>query len=366
MAKRLKLVLDPVQAAKSAGLSWVCDDRPGLRRQRRGKNFRYLDAQGRPIRDEKILERIRKLAIPPAWENVWICADADGHIQATGRDARGRKQYRYHTTWRSSRDETKYHKLIVFGGLLPKMRARVEQDLARPGLRREKVLATVVRLLETTLIRVGNEEYARDNASYGLTTMRTRHVDVQGEQVSFEFRGKSGVQHRVTVRDRRLAKIVRRCQELPGQELFQCVDGEGRRHVIDSQDVNLYLKEISGEDITAKDFRTWNGTVLAATALRTAMIEPGHRRTKKTVNACIERVARQLGNTKAVCRRCYVSPAVVDAYLDGSLARAFLRSTSARPKTGLLPDEHAVLKFLQARSGRTALQPVAARVVAAA
>lgn len=354
MAKRLKLVLDPVQAAESAGLRWVSDDRPGITRHRRGKSFRYCGADGRPIRDESELQRIRKLAIPPAWTAVWICPRGDGHIQATGRDARGRKQYRYHTHWRATRDETKYGKLVVFGGLLPKMRARLDQDLSLPGLPRAKVLATVVRLLETTLIRVGNEEYARDNASYGLTTMRTRHVGVRGEEVRFEFRGKSGVQHSVAVRDKRLAKIVRRCQELPGQELFQCIDCEGRRHAIDSQDVNAYLKEISGEDVTAKDFRTWNGTVLAAVALRDAMTEAGHRRTKKTVNGCIERVAAQLGNTKAVCRRCYVSPAVIDAYFDGSLARSFMSSTSAKPKAGHSADEHAVLKFLQARSARPA------------
>jgi DNA topoisomerase-1 len=335
-------------------LRWVCDDRPGITRHRRGKTFHYRDTDGRPLRDESELQRIRKLAIPPAWTAVWICPLGNGHIQATGRDARGRKQYRYHPLWRAKRDETKYGKMIVFGGLLPKIRARVDHDLSRPGLPREKVLATVVRLLETTLIRVGNEEYARDNASYGLTTMRTRHVGVRGKEVRFEFRGKSGVRHSVAVRDQRLAKIVRRCQELPGQELFQCIDDEGRRHAIDSQDVNAYLKEISGEDVTAKDFRTWNGTVLAAAALRCAMTESGHhRRTKKTVNACIERVAAQLGNTKAVCRRCYVSPAVIDAYFDGSLARAFLRSTSAKPKAGLLPDEHAVLEFLRTRTSST-------------
>ncbi len=365
MAKRLKLALDPVQAAESAGLRWVCDDRPGLTRHRRGKSFRYRDPNARPIRDEAELARIRKLAIPPAWTAVWICPYADGHIQATGRDARGRKQYRYHTQWREKRDETKYEKLVVFGGLLPKLRARVDQDLSRSGLPREKVLATVVRLLETTLIRVGNEEYARDNASYGLTTMRARHVDVDGEHVRFEFRGKSGVQHSVAVRDRRLAKIVRRCQELPGQELFQCIDREGRRHVIDSSDVNAYLKEISGEDVSAKDFRTWNGTVLAAAGLRAAMTEAGpHRRTKRTVNDCIERVARQLGNTKAVCRRCYVSPAVIDAYFDGSLARAFLRTTSAKPKAGLSSDEHAVLKLLQSRTLRPPVAATAASLAA--
>ena len=364
MAKSLKLALDPVQAAESAGLRWVRDDRPGITRQRRGKTFRYCDTNARPIRDERELQRIRKLAIPPAWTAVWICPFDDGHIQATGRDARGRKQYRYHTQWREKRDETKYGKLVVFGGLLPKMRARVDRDLSLPGLPREKVLATVVRLLETTLIRVGNEEYARDNASYGLTTMRTRHVDVDGERVRFEFRGKSGVQHSVTVRDRRLATIVRRCQELPGQELFQCIDGEGRRQAIDSQDVNAYLKEISGEDVTAKDFRTWNGTVLAAAGLRNAMTEAGHRRTKKTVNGCIERVAQQLGNTKAVCRRCYVSPAVIDAYFDGSLARAFLRTTSAKPRAGLSSDEHAVLKFLQSRTFRSSIAATAATLAA--
>jgi len=262
-----KLVLDPVRAAEDAGLRWIGDDTPGLHRVRAGKGFRYQGSDGKPLRDERTRARIDKLAIPPAWTDVWICASPNGHLQATGRDARGRKQYRYHARWRATRDETKYDKMVLFGCALPQIRRRVDADLRRPGLPREKVLATVVRLLETTLIRVGNEEYARANRSFGLTTLRDRHVDVDGAELRFEFRGKSGIKHVVSVHDRRLARVIRRCQDLPGHELFQYIDDDGQRRPIDSQDVNDYLKSITRQDITAKDFRTWNGTVLAAEAL---------------------------------------------------------------------------------------------------
>jgi DNA topoisomerase I len=338
VARRRTIVLDPVRAAEDAGLRWVSDDAPGLRRVRAGKGFRYLDADGERLTDDKTLARIRHLAIPPAWRDVWICPSPNGHVQATGRDARGRKQYRYHDRWRAKRDETKYDKMLLFGLALPKIRARVDEDLARPGLPREKVLATVVRLLETTLIRVGNEEYARTNKSFGLTTLRNHHVDVDGAELRFEFRGKSGIQRRVSVHDRRLARIIRRCQDLPGHELFQYVDDEGMLRPIDSQDVNDYLREITHQEITAKDFRTWNGTVLAAGALRDAMRGGPRGRSKRVVTRCIDRVAARLGNTKAVCRKCYVHPGVIEAYLDGSLDRALGRGDDL---------EGAVLKWLR-------------------
>jgi DNA topoisomerase I len=366
----LKIVLDPVKSAERAGLRWVCDDRPGLRRRRAGKkSFRYFDADGKPVRDERTLERIRKLAIPPAWTDVWICPSPNGHLQATGRDARGRKQYRYHPRWRERRDETKYDKMLVFGYALPLLRARVEADLGRPGLPREKVLATVVRLLETTLIRVGNEEYARANKSFGLTTLRNHHVDVKGAELRFEFRGKSGVQRRVSVHDRRLARVVRRCQDLPGHELFQYVDDEGERHTIDSSDVNQYLREITNQELTAKDFRTWNGTVLAAAALREAMQTGPRGRSQRVVTRCIDRVAQRLGNTKAVCRKCYVHPAVIEAYLDGTLETALAAAPDAQAKRHLAAldaDELAVLLFLRSKIGREVVTEVAKEAAPAA
>ncbi|HEY2748441.1 MAG TPA: DNA topoisomerase IB [Polyangia bacterium] len=337
VAVRRQIILDPLEAAAEAGLRWIGDDVPGIRRIRAGKGFRYVDERGHAVRDKKTLARIAALVIPPAWRGVWICASPNGHMQATGRDARGRKQYRYHARWREKRDETKYDKMILFGLALPKIRARVDEDLGRPGLPREKILATVVRLLETTLIRVGNEEYARTNHSYGLTTLRDRHVDVDGAELRFEFRGKSGVRRAVSLHDRRLARIIRRCQDLPGHELFQYLDDDGARRAIDSQDVNDYLREVTGQEITAKDFRTWNGTVLAAAALCAASRD-GARPSKRQVARCIEEVAARLGNTKAVCRKCYVHPKVIDAYLDGSLGGALGRSDDV---------EAGVLKWLR-------------------
>ncbi len=351
--KRLPLPpKDPVQAARAAGLRYVHDDRPGIRRVRSGRGFRYVGPDGRPIRDADELKRIRSLAIPPAWTDVWICPNLNGHLQATGRDARGRKQHRYHPRWREVRDETKYGRMILFADALPKIRARVEQDMTLPGLPRPKVLATVVRLLETTLIRVGNEEYARQNGSFGLTTMRDRHAEVNGSTLRFHFRGKSGVKHCVEVHDRRLARIVRQCQELPGQELFQYVDDDGELRSIDSEDVNEYLREVTGDDFTAKDFRTWAGTVLAAMALREFEAFDSKAQAKKNVVRAIESVAERLGNTPSVCRKCYVHPAIMDAYLDGSLLETLRRRAGeefAEKLHDLPPEEAAVLVLLQER-----------------
>jgi DNA topoisomerase-1 len=348
---------DPVAAARAAGLRYVRDDRPGIRRVRRGGGFGYTDPDGRSVTDEETLGRIRALAIPPAWTDVWICPSPNGHLQATGRDAKGRKQYRYHPRWREVRDETKYDRMVAFGLALPRLRARVEADLARPGLPREKVLATVVRLLETTLVRVGNSEYARANGSFGLTTLRDRHVEVEGGTVRFAFRGKSGVRHRIDVRDRRLAQVVRRCRDLPGQELFQYVDDGGATRAVDSADVNEYLREAAGEEFTAKDFRTWAGTVLAARALEEFRAFDSEAQARRNVVAAVESVAKRLGNTPSVCRKCYVHPAVVDAYLDGTLLESLGRRVE-RELTGRLgelgPEEAAVLAFLQERLRRDA------------
>ena len=347
----------PVEAARSAGLRYVHDDGPGIRRVPSGKRFRFVGPDGKAVRDRDTLRRIRSLVIPPAWADVWVCPAPNGHLQATGKDARGRKQYRYHPRWREVRDETKYHRMIAFGQALPKIRARAEKDLALPGLARAKVLATVVRLLETTLIRVGNEEYARANGSFGLTTLRDRHVQVEGAQVRFTFRGKSGVRHDVAVSDRRLARVVRRCQDLPGHELFQYLDGEGQAHTVGSADVNEYLHEVAGEEFTAKDFRTWAGTVLAARALQEFRAFDSQAEAKHNVVAAIESVAKRLGNTKAVCRKCYVHPAVIDAYLDGSLLQTLSGRVEQELKRELhdLPAEDAaVLAFLQERLKREA------------
>ncbi len=325
MGRRRKLVpeivTDPVESAKEAGLRYVTDAQPGIRRMRAGKGFRYVDAAGKAVRDAETLKRIRSLVIPPAWKDVWICANARGHLQATGRDARGRKQSRYHPRWRAVRDETKYERMLLFGAALKGIRARVEEDLGRSGLPREKVLATVVRLMERTAIRVGNAEYARENGSYGLTTLRAKHVEVKGSTVTFRFKGKSGKQHTVGLQDRRLARIVRRCQDLPGYELFEYLDEEGQPRGIDSADVNEYLRAISGEDFTAKDFRTWSGTVLASMALREFEEAESEAQAKKNVVAAIKEVAQRLGNTPAVCRKCYVHPAVLECYFAGKLER---------------------------------------------
>src|SRR5712691_6534722 len=311
--------VDPSESAEEAGLRYVSDAMPGFRRRRAGKGFTYLDPDGRRITDRTTLARIRSLAIPPAYTGVWISPYTNGHIQATGRDARGRKQYRYHSRWREVRDETKFGRMLAFSDSLPRIRKRIEQDLSRPGLPREKVLATVVQLLELTGIRVGNDEYARANQSFGLTTLRDDHVEVSGSTMRFEFRGKSGKVHRVSLSDRRLARIVVRCQSLPGEELFQYVDDEGAHQTIGSGDVNDYLREIAGDDFTAKDFRTWSGTLLALAALEALGPAASEREARSTIVAAIDRVAERLNNTRPICRKYYVHPVVFDAYLTGAL-----------------------------------------------
>jgi DNA topoisomerase I len=346
---------DSIAAAKSAGLRYVNVDDPGLTRERAGKVFRYVDASGHTVADRATLARIKRLAIPPAWTEVWICARDDGHIQATGRDARGRKQYRYHPDWRAVRDDTKYERMIAFGRALPRIRRRVVRDLKRRGLGREKVLATMVRLLETTLVRVGNEEYAKTNGSIGLSTMRDKHVEVRGGTVAFKFPGKSGKRHHIALHDPHLASVVRRIQDLPGQKLFQYVDDTGARQEIKSEDVNGYLREIAGEDFSAKDFRTWAGTVLAAIALRQFEQFDTKAEAKKNVVAAIERVAQRLGNTPAVCRKCYIHPVILDSYLDGATVEMVLKQAEDALSYGL-PSlsgaEGAVLAFLQQRLRR--------------
>lgn len=313
----------PIACARLAGLRYVSDVMPGIRRRRVGEAFTYTAPLGGPVRAGAELERIRSLAIPPAWTDVWICPSPEGHLQATGRDAKGRKQYRYHGRWRAIRDDTKYGKLRSFGDALPRIREKVGRDLAQPGLPREKVLATVVRLLDLSFIRIGNPEYARANESFGLTTMRDEHVEIRGERVRFKFRGKSGKEHDIDVWDRQLARIMRRCQELDGQELFQYLDEGGQSRTIESADVNGYLRAAAGEGFTAKDFRTWAGTVLAAREL--ARVGPFETETeaRRKVASAVSEVARQLGNTQAVCRKCYIHPAVIDGYLDGSLLSAW-------------------------------------------
>ena len=311
-----------VEAAHEAGLVYSTDDEPGIRRRRRGKGFVYAGPDGKLIRDPAVLERIRTLAIPPAWEDVWISTRARGHLQATGRDARGRKQHRYHPRWRQERDANKFDRIAGFGTVLPRIRTRVARDLRRTGLPKEKVVATIVRLLETTFIRIGNEEYARQNNSFGLTTLRGRHVDVKGSTVRFLFNGKSGIEVALGVTDRRIARVIRSCEELPGQKLFQYIDDAGERRTVTSDDVNEYLRRASGADYTAKDFRTWAGTVLALGALRDAAGFASESEAQKNVVAAIDGVARRLGHTRAVCRRSYVHPAVIERYAGGTLAIA--------------------------------------------
>ena len=307
---------DPVASAKSAGLRYVNDCQPGLRRKKCGKSFRYLDSAGQPIRDKSITRRIQSLGIPPAWQEVWICPWENGHIQATGRDAKGRKQYRYHPQWRAVRDEAKYERMVSFGRMLPSLREKISHALKLPGFPREKVLAIIVRLLETTLMRVGNEEYARANQSFGLTTLRHRHVQISGDEVQFQFRGKSRVQHALKLHDRRLASIIKRMRDLPGQELFQYVDEAGERHAVSSEDVNEYLRTLTGEDYTAKDFRTWAGTLEAARALLELESYETPAQAKKNVDEAIKVVAGKLGNTPRICRNCYVHPLLIEGYLD--------------------------------------------------
>ena len=335
-----------VYAARVARLRYVNDRQPGITRKRVGGDFVYRNPEGKVIKDAAELARIKKLAVPPAWTDVWICPLENGHLQATGRDARRRKQYRYHPRWRHTRDETKYERMLEFGRALPAIRRRVEADLGLPGLPRNKVLAAVVRLMEDTLARVGNPEYASQNNTFGLTTLRNRHVRIRRGRIELDFRAKHGVRHVSLVSDRKLARVVKNCRDLPGSELFQYIDEEGERHCIDSADVNDYLRGISGSDITAKDFRTWAATNLAVLALADQEQEPP---TKKTQVEAIKQVAKRLGNTPAICRKCYIHPAVLEGYLDGSLRRTLAAVGKDEEPPGIWRVERMVMRFLAER-----------------
>jgi DNA topoisomerase I len=341
------VVSDSIESAKAVGLRYVSDTQPGIRRKKSGKGFTYTGPDGKTIRDSTELARIRSLAVPPAYTDVWICPNPNGHIQATGRDARGRKQYRYHPKWREVRDETKFGRMLAFSEALPKIRRQLERDLSRPGLSREKVLATVVRLLECTRMRVGNDEYTKANRSYGLTTLQDRHVEISGSNLRFEFRGKSGKTHKVRLSDRRLARIVQRCQGLPGEDLFQYIDDEEVRQTIGSGDVNDYIREISGQEFTAKDFRTWAGTLLAVAALSELGEWSTQRQAKSNVIRAIDQVAEQLNNTRAVCRKYYVHPAVFDSYLAGTMLKALQNGTKPSVKRDLADEEVSVVRLLR-------------------
>jgi DNA topoisomerase-1 len=346
--------VDPAATAAAAHLRYVSPNGPGIRRERTADGFHYVDHLGQPIADEKTLARIRSLAIPPAYEYVWICRYANGHLQAVGRDARGRKQYRYHPRWRLVRDESKYQRMLLFGQMLPKIRAGVEADLRRQGLPREKVLAAVVRLLETTLARIGNEEYAKTNRSFGLTTLRNRHVKVKGIRLTFDFRSKGGIRHHIDLKDPKLARVVKKLQDLPGQEVFQYLDEAGERHSVESDDVNAYLRDVSGEEITAKDFRTSAATNLAALALGELAGFDNQAKAKKNVVQAFEAVSKMQGNTPAICRKCYIHPAIFDGYLDGTLMQALKQradETLAEPERHLSAEEVLVMGFLSERLG---------------
>jgi DNA topoisomerase I len=361
-------IVDPRDAAESAGLRYVSDARPGIRRRKSGKGFIYTRADGSRLTEPDVLRRIKSLAIPPAWTDVWICPFTDGHVQATGRDARGRKQYRYHPRFREVRESTKYEHVVAFAEALPDVRATIRKHMALRGLPREKVLATVVHLLETTLIRVGNDDYAKQNNSYGLTTLKNRHVAVEGNEVRFRFIGKSGKQWSLRVKDRRIARIIRACQELPGQELLQYLDENGNPQDVTSSDVNAYLKEITGQDITAKDFRTWAGTVLAAMALNEMQSFDSAAQAKRNLRTAIENVAARLGNTPTICRKCYVHPDVLTSYLDGKLVleiKAAVESELRDALAGLQPEEAAVLAMLRGRLAKEAARERGKRARAA-
>jgi len=341
-----------VASAEAAGLRYVTDSVPGIRRRRVGRGFSYVDPNGRVIRERERIRRFRSLVIPPAWSDVWICPIPEGHLQVTARDARGRKQYRYHPNFRARRDQAKFDRMVTLSDVLWKIREHVEHDIALPGLQRKKVMATIVWLLERTLIRVGSHELAKANNSFGLTTLRRRHVSIDGATLRFEFRGKSGVAHTVAVTDRRIARIVQRCRELPGRELFQYVDARGRRQIVYADDVNTYLRQITGRDVTAKDFRTWTGTMLAAEALREMGPASTKREAERNVLSAIDRTAERLGNTRAVCRKYYIHPALIEAYLEGSVLpplpdRVWQERRSHGPT--LRQHEAEVLAFLTAR-----------------
>lgn len=340
----------PVRSARRAGLRWVTDQASGIQRHGKAPRFRCAGPAARPVRDAKTLDRIRKLAIPPAWTNVWICALPDGHLQATGRDAKGRKQYRYHVRWTDVRNETKFAHALTFATALPVLRRRIDADLRRPGLPRGKVIAVIVRLLQDTLIRVGNEEYARENGSYGLTTLRGHHVSVHGATLKFRFKGKSGKHHAIELADPRLARIVRQCKELPGAALFGYLDAAGKPQSVGSADVNAYLHRTTGLDLTAKDFRTWAGTVHAAHFLLQEPPDPDET-VEQRIRACVRCVADTLGNTPAVCRKFYINPVVLNAYTEGWLA-AGMKSNGSRPPAGLSAKEAAVLRLLAGKSVR--------------
>jgi DNA topoisomerase-1 len=357
-----------VGSALAAGLRYVTDGAPGIRRHRHGRGFKYVDPEGRLIRAPEMLKRFRALVIPPAWTDVWICPDVDGHLQVTARDARGRKQYRYHPGFRQHRDGTKFERMFALADVIQKIRERVERDVARPGHPREKVMATVVWLLEKTLIRIGSDEYAKANKSFGLTTLRRRHVAIDGAKLRFEFRGKSGIAHAVDVTDRRIARIVQQCNELKGEVLFKYLDDDGQRQVVEAEDVNAYLQEITGADITAKDFRTWAGTMLVAEALRAIGAAKSRREAEKNVVAAVDKTAKMLGNTRSVCRKYYIHPTLIEAYLEGAVLPPLpertwsARSAQPRPSDGprLRQHEADVLAFIKAR-----LKPKAAAKPAA-
>ena len=339
-------------AAESAGLVYVTDDMPGITRKKSGTGWRFVGPDGATIKDAAERERIEKIGIPPAYTDVWVCPSADGHIQATGRDVKGRKQYRYHPKWSETRDSAKYEHMVEFGKLLPGLRARVASDMAKRGFPRDKVLATIVNLLEVTLIRVGNEDYVKENKSFGLTTLRNRHVEVDGATLRFDFKGKSGKTWNLNLRDRRVAKVVKAIHELPGQHLFQYVDEDGHRQPVDSADVNAYLREITGHDVTAKDFRTWAGTVLASMALSEFEQVDNQAAMKKNVKAAIEKVASRLGNTPTICRKCYIHPHVLTSYLDGNLLADIKQEVEAElceDADKLKPEEAALLGLLSRR-----------------
>jgi DNA topoisomerase I len=337
---------DPMESAAEAGLRYVRGSGPCIRRQRCGKTFRYIGSDNRPLRDPKHLARIRSLVIPPAWRDVWICPSPNGHLQAVGRDAKGRKQYRYHPLYRSTRDQAKFSRMLAFGSVLARIRQAVQKDLERRGLPKEKVLAAVVHLIENLFIRVGNDEYAKENDSFGITTMRNRHVRIDGTRLMFRFRGKSGQEHVVELTNRRLANIVKQCQELPGYDLFEYQDAEGNVCRIDSADVNQYIRQVAAQDFTAKDFRTWGGTVLAVRELYAAGPAENATAAKKTVVEAVKRVAKRLGNRPPACRKYYIHPAVLDAYTDSSLFPTMeqgIQQDTAYAGMGLRPEEYAVM-----------------------
>ena len=323
-------------------LHYVDDTQPGITRKKLRGKFAYFDPHGQRISDPGEVQRINALAVPPAYTDVWICADPRGHMQATGRDARGRKQYRYHVRWREVRDADKYSRLRDFGLALPKLRRQLDSLLAAPGFSREKVMATVLTLLDATLIRVGNSQYARDNRSYGLTTLRSRHVEVSGSTINFRFRGKSGVEHNISVKDRRVARIIKRCLEIPGQNLFQYLDENGERHTVSSSDINACLHSLTGADFTAKDYRTWAGSAMALSVLRELQWQP-QADAKRHVVDMVKSVARHLGNTPAVCRKCYIHPAVLEGYVAGALAEL----PRPRVRKGLKAEEVGLAMFLE-------------------